>query len=183
MIGLLGAAIWLVVDFNLSLNGSKADITPIYPAKRNLSQDPLVSDEAKAGTTTAVANLKLVHSLSRPLLTPTRRPFVKPPPKPVIETVPEPVEPVEPILAEPVVPVVVEEKPAPPSLELLGVSLSPDKSVAMVRAESGETLWLAVGQDYSGWRVRSISSNELNLSQSKEVAIYEIFPSTNSNDN
>lgn len=178
ILGLLCVAIWSAVNFNFSLKNSEVEISPIHPAVAASQNEPRDNNRSTSPPVNDSPRLVLVHSIARPLLTPTRRPFVKPPPKPIVEPAPEPVV-LEPVIPEPIQPVtkvVVEEKPVPPILELLGVSLSPEKSAAMVRTDSGETLWLAVGENYLGWRVVSIDSNELKLSQSAETALYEIFP-------
>jgi hypothetical protein len=111
-------------------------------------------------------------ALQRPIFSPTRRPFVAA----VQEIVPEPV-PEQPVSELPVAEQPVAEPLSPaPQFSLKGIWISPARSTAfLVTPELPAGQWLAVGDDFAGWKLKAIENNAVTLTFGEQSATVQLY--------
>lgn len=111
-----------------------------------------------------IADVDLVHTYSRPLFNEGRRTFVAPKKVKKKVVVSEPVE----IEEEEIV-----EVANPPRIKLLGVSVLPQKSSALILdKDTNEMVWASLNMQVQDWELASIEAGKITLLNSgKEIEI------------
>ncbi|WP_249159581.1 hypothetical protein [Bradyrhizobium tropiciagri] len=125
----------------------RAPPPPVAPAGRPLSDNPLWGIPLKT----------LSNTRDRPVFSPSRRP---PPPDVVAE----------PVVAKPPPPRKVEIEPPP--LSLVGTIAGGDESFGIFLDQSTKAaLRLRVGEDFQGWKLRTINGREVTMEKDEQGAL------------
>jgi general secretion pathway protein N len=129
-------------------------IVPPPPApQRTLSANPLW----------AIPLSKLSGTRERPIFSPSRRP-----PPPDVAAVPE---------AAPPPPPQPRQAPEPPPVSLVGTIAGGDESFGIFVDQSTKTpVRLKVGEDYQGWKLRTIQGREATLERDQQAAVLTLPP-------
>lgn len=125
----------------------RAPPPPAAPAARPLSDNPLWGIPLKT----------LSNTRDRPVFSPSRRP---PPPDVVAE----------PVVAKPAAPRKVEAEPPP--LSLVGTIAGGDESFGIFLDQSSKAaLRLRIGEDFQGWKLRTINGREVTMEKDEQGAL------------
>jgi general secretion pathway protein N len=129
-------------------------IVPPPPApQRALSANPLW----------AIPLSKLSGTRERPIFSPSRRP-----PPPAVAVVPE---------AAPPPPPPPRQAPEPPPVALVGTIAGGDESFGIFVDQSTKApLRLKIGEDYQGWKLRTIQGREATLEKDQQAAVLTLPP-------
>ncbi len=129
-------------------------ILPPPPApQRTLSANPLWG----------IPLSKLSGTRERPIFSPSRRP-----PPPAVAIVPE---------AAPPPPPPPNQAPEPPPVSLVGTIAGGDESFGIFVDQSTKTpLRLKIGEDYQGWKLRTIQGREATLEKDQQAAVLTLPP-------
>jgi general secretion pathway protein N len=129
-------------------------VVPQPPApQRTLSANPLW----------AIPLSKLSGTRDRPIFSPSRRP-----PPPAVAVVPE---------AAPPPPPSPRRAPEPPPVALVGTITGGDESFGIFVDQSTKIpLRLKVGEDYQGWKLRTIQGREATLEKDQQAAVLTLPP-------
>jgi hypothetical protein len=128
-------------------------VPPPAAPQRTLSANPLW----------AIPLSKLSGTRERPIFSPSRRP-----PPPAVAVVPD---------VAPPPPPPPSRTPEPPPVSLVGTIAGGDESFAIFVDQSTKTpLRLKVGEDYQGWKLRTIQGREATLEKDQQAAVLTLPP-------
>lgn len=118
----------------------------------------------------SIADVELVHTYSRPLFNEDRRKFVAPKKvqKKVVISKPIEVKQEEEVI----------EVADPPRIKLLGVSILPQKSSALIlNQDTNEMVWVRLNTQVQDWELASIEAGKIILSNAGEQIEIELYNS------
>jgi hypothetical protein len=170
LFAIVPAVLALAIWFNVQLASNPPQTGHVIDTSAGVLQEPV---QKPAPLSTGVADLVAVHSLTRPLFSPTRRKWVEKiqaPPEPTI--VPEPATP-----APQPTPVAVEVETPPPQVSLIGIQRTPGKSqVLFQKSGSSETVWIEEGEKLEDWTLGLVEGAAVELVKGDKRVKLELYP-------
>ena len=139
----------IIVKDTVSVSGGQLTV-PKVEWKSNLSTSVNRAEKKKS-----IDSYK--HILMQPLFYKNREPFIAPPPL--------------------VSKVVALAAPSDPGFVLAGVMVTSEMRKAYIFTKANNSgIWANEGDDYMGWKIRSVDQNRVRLEQSGRIIEVELYP-------
>ena len=151
----------LAEETRLSGPATSSPAEPVTSVR--IAPTPALEQPLSANPLWAIPLTKLSGTRDRPIFSPSRRP-----PPPVLASEPAPVLPPPPPR---------RKEPEAPPLSLVGTIASDEESFGIfLDHATKQALRLKVGEDYQGWKLRTIHGRQVTMEKDAQVAVLTLPP-------